>query len=96
MRAIREHASGRLSPLGHIATERKTDARSLDNLWLSATNSWGGATRGLRTPELFRQQRGMVKTMILHQGMGFWSTSWMPPLTEPAAAEHSDQHFGAS
>jgi hypothetical protein len=65
MRAIREHASGRLSPLGHIATERKTDARSLDNLWLSATNSWGSATRGLRTPELFRQQRGMVNAMIL-------------------------------
>jgi hypothetical protein len=64
MQAIRGARLGSPVAACHIATERKTDARSLDNLWLSATNSWGGATHGLRTPELPRQQRGMVKAIL--------------------------------
>jgi hypothetical protein len=45
------------------------------SLWLSAANSWAGATRGFWTAELRRQQSAMVNEMI-RQTLRFWTEAW--------------------
>jgi hypothetical protein len=49
------------------------------SLWLSAANSWAGATRGLWTAELHRQQTAAANELI-RQTMDFWTRACMAPI----------------
>jgi hypothetical protein len=53
------------------------------SLWLSAANSWAGATRGLWTAELHRQQTAAANEMI-RQTIEFWTRTWTAPLADKA------------
>ena len=54
------------------------------SLWLSAANSWAGASRGLWTAELHRQQTAMANEMV-RQSFDFWTRAWMAPLAAQKA-----------
>jgi hypothetical protein len=54
------------------------------SLWLSAANSWAGATRGLWTAELHRQQTAAANEMI-RQTIEFWTRTWTAPLADSKA-----------
>jgi hypothetical protein len=54
------------------------------SLWLSQTNAWAGAARGLWTAELQRQQTQLMNEFT-KQALRFWSGGWMVPPTDAAA-----------
>jgi hypothetical protein len=55
------------------------------SLWLSAFNSWAGATRGLWIAEIQRQQAAVFNEAT-RQMLRFWSGGWAIPAARAAAA----------
>lgn len=51
------------------------------SLWLSAANSWAGATRGFWTAEMRRQQTAMINEMT-RQMVRFWTGAWAQPSSD--------------
>ena len=51
----------------------------MDELWLTAVNSWAGAARGFWTAELHRQQTAMANEMV-RQMTDVWVRTWMAPI----------------
>lgn len=49
------------------------------SFWLSAANSWAGATRGFWTAEMHCQQVAMANEMV-RQTVSFWTRAWMTPI----------------
>jgi hypothetical protein len=47
------------------------------SFWLSAANSWAGATRGFWTAEMHRQQVAVANEMV-RQTVSFWTRTWTP------------------
>jgi hypothetical protein len=54
----------------------------LDELWLSAANSWAGAVQSFWIAELHRQQTAIANEMI-RQAIDFWSRARMAPIAGP-------------
>jgi hypothetical protein len=48
------------------------------SLWLSAVNSWAGATRGFWMAEMHRQQTALMNEMV-RLTMRFWASGWPAP-----------------
>ena len=48
------------------------------SLWLSAANSWAGATRGFWTAEMQRQQSTMMIDFT-EQWLRYWMNAWTLP-----------------